>query len=234
MRSPVARRLHYLAPLLGIAPLAVVLTVGTATAQDSSVPEPGSFTSAFRVTISPEPVVNAMGEPAPGEAGASGTYDLRLSSDEEVVCYDIAVDGVTEPFMSPARTATHIHEGAPGAQGPARIVFPNPRSGVSQGCLKVPTTVGLPPTGPDAGASFSLKEIEADPSAYYADVHTAMNPAGALRGQFGSAVPAGGVATGAGGAAEQGVSTTTALALVVVGGAALAGTAVAVRRRATA
>ena len=226
------RRLHHLAPLLGVAPLAVVLTVGTATARGSSVPEPDSFTSAFRVDLTPAAVVDMKGVSKPGEAGAAATYDLRVNSDQDVVCYDIRLSGATEPFKSPARTATHLHEAAPGAAGPARIVFPNPQSGSSKGCLEVPVTVGLPPGGPDAGAAFSLEELEADPTAYYADIHTAMNPAGVVRGQVGAAVPVGGVATGSGGTA--GPSTATTVAIVLVAGAALAGTATAVRRRASA
>lgn len=218
-----------LVPLLAMTPLAVALTVGTATAQDTNVPEPDRFTSAFRVALTPDAVVDAMGAPTPGEAGATGSYELRLNSDEEVVCYDIEVAGVTGPFMSPARTATHVHEGADGVSGPARIVFPNPQGGSVSGCLQVPVVAGVPATGPDAGAGFSLKQIEANPTDFYADLHTAMRTAGVLRGQFGSAVPVGGVATGAGGAA--GPSSTTVLGLVVVAGAALAGTAVAVRRR---
>lgn len=231
------RSLHYLAPVLGIAPLALLMTIGTATAQDSSVAEPDSFTSAFRVSIVPDQVVNADGVATPGEPGASGTYDLRLNSELEVLCYDIRLTGVTPPYMSPARTSTHIHEAARGVSGPARIVFPDPTGAAggpltSSGCLQVPTVVGLPADGPDAGAAFSLAELEADPMAYYADVHTEAFVPGAVRGQFGRAVPTGGVATGAGGTAEQGLSSTVALGLVAASGVALAGAAVAVRRRA--
>lgn len=225
------RPVHYLAPLLGLAPLALLLTVGTATAQDASVAEPDSFTSAFRVALTAEQVVDAGGEP-----GATGTMDLRLNSEQEVICFDIVLRGVTPPFMSPARTATHIHEGRPGAAGPARIVFPDPQSGsgdtrTSSGCLSVPTVVGLMPEGStqDAGAGFSLAEIEATPSDYYGDNHTSAFAAGAVRGQFGAALPVGGLDTGGGG--PTGPSTALTTAVVVAAGAALAGTALAVRRR---
>ena len=222
-------RLHHLAPVLSIAPLALVLTVGSAAAQDSNVPEPSSFTSAFSIPISPDPVVDAMGQPAPGESGATGSYRLRVDRVSDVVCYDITISGVTEPFMSPARTATHLHQGPVGAQGPARIVFPNPQSGTSSGCQQVPTTVGLPAGGPDAGAAFTLAQLEADPTGFYADVHTMGNPAGALRGQVGRALPTGGVAAGGGGTA--GLPVVTSAALVGLAGATLSGTMLAVRRR---
>lgn len=223
------RSLHYLAPLLGVAPLALLFTVGTATAQESA-PEPDSFTSAFRVQLSPDQVVDNG-----GTSGASGTFDLRLNSDEEVLCYDITTTGVNPPFMSPARTATHIHEADRGTAGPARIVFPNPEGGSSSGCLSVPTTVGLMADGSteDTGAGFSLEEIEADPSEYYADVHTEMSPKGAVRGQFGSAVPVGGLDTGAGGTTTpNGPSVAVTAGLVLAAGGALAGAGIAVRRRA--
>lgn len=226
--------LHYLGPALGLVPIALLITVGTATAQDSSVPEPDSFTSAFRVQLTPDQVVDNGGEP-----GASGTFDLRLNSDEEVLCYDISLRGVTPPFMSPARTATHIHEADAGTAGPARIVFPDPDSGsgdvrTSSGCLSVPTTVGLMPDGSteDTGAGFSLKEIEANPSEYYGDNHTEMNAKGSVRGQFGSAIPVGGLDTGAGGTSPAGPSAALTTGIVLAAAGALAGAGIAVRRRA--
>lgn len=229
------RPVHYLAPLVGIAPLAVLLTVGSASAQDGSVPEPSSFTSAFRVTLTDDQVPGGAGTP-----GASGTFDLRLNSDQEVLCYDITLRGVMPPFMSPARTATHVHQGAPGGPGPVRVVFPDPQSGsgdtrTGSGCVKVPQETGVVPMGQtaDAGAGFSLKRIEADPTAFYGDNHTQMNPMGSVRGQFGSAVPVGGVATGLGGTAE---SPSVALTAALGAGAVLAlgGAGLAVRRRARA
>lgn len=36
----------------------------------------------------------------------------------------------------------------------------------------------------DTGTGFSLKEIEANPSGFFADVHTATYVAGAVRGQL--------------------------------------------------
>lgn len=233
------RSMYCLAPLLGVAPLALLLTVGTATAQDTSAPEPATFTSAFSVPITPAPVVNADGAPTPGDPAATGTFDLRLNSELEVICYDIRLTGVTPPFMSPARTSTHIHQAETGVSGPARIVFPNPTGTAggpltSSGCLSVPTVVGLPAGGPDAGASFSLTAIEANPTAFYADVHTSAFAAGVLRGQFGAAVPTGGLATGGGGSsaeASTGLSGTTTAALVLGAGLVLAGAGVAARRR---
>lgn len=221
MHSSVRR----LASLAVITTAAVAWSTGTASAQDTEVAEPDSFTSMFTATTTPDMVVNADGESVPGPQGATGTWNFRINSDEETICYDITVEGITEEYESPARTATHIHEAAAGTSGPARVVFPNPTDAgdgtlTSEGCLQGPFTTGVVTDGVDAGEGFTLAEIEADPAAYYADVHTADFVPGALRGQL-SAVPMGGVDTGAGGTASAGGDWVPA----ALGGAALVGVA---------
>ncbi len=225
------------ATLVALTTTAVALSVGlatTASAQDAEVPEPDSFTSMFTVMATPDAVVNAEGAPTPGESGATGTFDFRINSDEEIICYDITLEGVTPPFMSPARTATHVHQAAEDAAGPPRIAFPNPEDAGdgtlrSEGCLQGPFTTGILVDGTDTGTGFSLAEIEADPSAFAADSHTETFTAGVVRGQL-TSVPMGGVDTGAGGAAGPGA------APAALGAAALLGLAgvgtVLVRRRA--
>lgn len=194
--------------------------VGSAAAEQS-VDEPSSFTSAYTAMATPGMVVNADGVPTAGTAGASGTFNYRINSDDEIICYDITVTGISEPFQSPAKTATHIHQAAAGKAGPPRIAFPNPTpqsdgSFRSSGCLEGPFTTGINgPDGADTGTNFTLAQIEADPSAFFTDTHTAANAAGAVRGQL-TVVPLGGVATGGGGTADQG------LPLLPIGAAALA------------
>ena len=213
----------------------VVLTgAGTASAE-SQVAEPATFTSAFTVMATPEMVVDADSAPAPGQPGAWGAFMYRINSDLDVLCYDISITGVTPPYQSPAKTATHIHEAAAGKAGPPRISLPDPVDNgrgrmVSSGCLQGPFTTGLAPTGTDTGDGFTLAQIEADPSAFSTDVHTTAFPAGAIRGQL-SQVPTGGVETGAGGTADD---SSSGAPLAALGGSlALAGAAaVAVRRRA--
>lgn len=191
--------------------------------------EPASFTSAFTVMAMPDNVVDADGEPAPGPDGASATFDFRINSDEEVICYDIVLRGADPTYESPADTATHIHEAEPGVQGPPRIVFPDPTENgdgtlSSSGCMQGPFTTGLVPDGADAdsGEGFTLAEIEADPAGYYSDIHTVDNPAGIVRGQL-TPVPVGGVDTGAG--ATTAVGTGTSVVPLALGGLVLAGIA---------
>lgn len=217
----------------GAAAAALTLLAATPASAETTVPEPDRFTSAFTVMATPDQVLNADGVATPGEPGATGRFDLRLDSASNTICYDITLTGVTGEYQSPAKTATHIHQAAVGKAGPPRIAFPNPVDAgdgtrTSSGCMQGPFTTGVAPDGKDTGEGFTVAQIEADPSAFAADTHTASFTAGAVRGQL-TQVPVGGVDTGAGGSAT---STSAALPLVAGGGAvALAAAGVVLMRR---
>jgi len=228
----------------GAAAAAATLIVASPAAAETTVPEPSSFTSAFTVMATPDQVINNDGVAVAGEPGATGTFDFRINSDTEVICYDITLTGVTGDYQSPAKTATHIHQAAAGKAGPPRIAFPNPTDadgdGVREasGCLQGPFTTGVTSdAGTDTGEGFTLAQIEADPAGFTGDSHTAAFAAGVVRGQL-TQVPVGGVDTGAGGAASAVSSTSDGGALVgaaAVGGLVLAGaTGLVLRRRAAA
>ena len=221
--------------VLGAAGLLALGTVGSASAE-TEVPEPATFTSAFTAMATPDMVVNADDEPTPGEPGATGTFTYRINSDTEVICYDITLNGVTPPYQSPAKTATHIHQAVAGESGPPRLAFPNPTddgSGAltSVGCLQGPFTTGVMSDGQDTGAGFSLAQIEADPASFFTDTHTSTYVPGAVRGQL-TAIPVGGVETGAGGTA--GGQSSAALAGALGGAAVIAAAGTLVLRRRTA
>jgi hypothetical protein len=163
----------------------------------------GQFADAFEVTsrfsIEADALqVVADGEPAAGEPGATGTWDLRMDEELNLICYAIELDGVSGDYESPALTATHIHEGEVGVAGPAPVAFANPvpiddsdPDGLrrSSGC--VDAGAASFPDGamdPDPGVGFQVSDIEDDPSEYYVDTHTEDFPAGAVRGQFGAPV----------------------------------------------
>ncbi|MFC7956434.1 CHRD domain-containing protein [Rhodococcoides kroppenstedtii] len=184
----------------------------------------------------PDQVLNADGVATPGEPGATGTFTFRINSDENIICYDITLDGVTGAYQSPAKTATHIHQAAVGAAGPPRIAFPNPTPigdgpRTSSGCLQGPFTTGVIANGADTGTNFDLAAIEANPAGFAADTHTTAFTAGAVRGQL-TPIPVGGVETGAGGSAvDPSLNMTAAGAgAAVLGVAALVGLGVARRR----
>ncbi|MFB2584012.1 CHRD domain-containing protein [Herbiconiux liukaitaii] len=221
---------------------ALVFGAAAPASAETEVAEPSSFTSAFTVMATPDQVLNADGVATPGPAGASGTFDFRVNSELDIICYDITVSGISGDYMSPAKTATHIHQAAAGKAGPPRIAFPNPAPigdgpRTSSGCLQGPFTTGVLVDGVDTGTGFTLAQLEADAAAFAADTHTAANPAGAVRGQL-TQVPIGGVQTG-GGATAASTGAADSMGLMAIAGSlglAAAGTAVAVgvlRRRRT-
>ncbi|MAM53616.1 CHRD domain-containing protein [Microbacterium sp. UBA3394] len=224
---------------LGMAAAVGLVLVAPAAHAETEVEEPESFTSAFTVMATPDQVVDSDGEPAPGEPGAAGTFTFRINSDEEIICYDIELTGVTGDYESAAKTSTHMHEAAEGESGPPRIAFPNPEPvgdgpRTSSGCLQGPFTTGIEVDGVDTGEGFSLAEIEANPAGFTGDSHTVDYVPGVVRGQL-TEVPVGGVDTGAGGMANSDNGMTVGIAAVGgLGLLAAAGFAVHARHRATA
>lgn len=112
---------------------------------------------------------------------------LRFLTDYQ----NITLINVVGEYKSPAKTATHIHQGARGASGPPRIAFPNPvgddKFRRSVGCLTGPFTTGVNTTGTttDTGVGFKVAQIEADPAGFFTDAHTALFAPGVVRGQLG-------------------------------------------------
>lgn len=162
---------------------------GTGNPGGTQATEPTGFTSRFTVTATPDEV------PGGGNPAAIGVFQLRFDATTETVCFDIVLRGVQPPFASPAATATHIHQGAPGEAGPPVVLFPNPQPRgdgplASSGCLQRPFV--------DAG--FSLASIEQNPGGFYVDVHTSAFPTGEIRGQLGTPAAAS-IPTGLGGGA---------------------------------
>lgn len=221
------------------------LAIGAAStaAADTEVEPPAEFTSAFTVMATPDMVIDSEGEPAPGEEGAVGAFTYMINSDEEIICYELELTGVTPPYESPARTATHIHEAPAGEAGPPRLAFPNPtgpdgeESGdvlTSSGCMQGPFTTGIEDdNGDDTGSGFSLSEIEDDPGAFFGDTHTADFPAGTVRGQL-TQIPIGGVETGFGPTATEagsGVNPALLAGAGIIGAGALALAGAAIVRR---
>ncbi|KAH7110296.1 hypothetical protein B0J11DRAFT_205853 [Dendryphion nanum] len=148
------------------------------------------FTSTHLVHAVPENVVNGT-EPTGGLAGASGTFNFGINSHLNTICYNITLHNFQGDFESPATTATHIHEAAVGASGPPRIAFPNPQpldaAGTirgTAGCITGPFTTGVLAEEKDTGEGFHVSQIEANPAAFMADVHSSLALPGAVRGQL--------------------------------------------------
>lgn len=221
----------------GAAAAAMTLLVAAPANAETEVGEPDSFTSAFTVMATPDQVIDNDGVATPGQEGATGTFDFRINSELEIICYDITLSGVSGDYESPAKTATHIHEAAAGQAGPPRIAFPNPVDDgtgerTSSGCLQGPFTTGVTSdAGSDTGEGFTLAQIEANPAGFTGDSHTVDFAAGVVRGQL-TQVPVGGVDTGAGGAASASTDTSALIGAGAFGALGLLGAAglVAARR----
>ncbi|KAF4550002.1 Hypothetical protein D9617_19g103070 [Elsinoe fawcettii] len=162
---------------------------GASAAGKPSAGSPFTFTSYYEVKATPDQVVNGT-TPTGGLVGASGLYKLAFNSAENVVCYNITLYNFNDNYVSPAVTATHIHEAARGQSGPPRIAFPNPSDiggGLrrSIGCIQGPFRTGINGTdGQDTGNGFTVAKIEGNPAGFFADVHSSRAVPGAVRGQL--------------------------------------------------
>ena len=111
------------------------------------------------------PLNTGQEAPAPSVGGAHGSFSYEIDGSE--LCYTIAVTGLSTPAV-----AAHIHLGARNVAGP--VVVP----------LVVPAETSFETSACTTADPALLAAIEADPRAYYVNVHTSMNPPGEVRGQL--------------------------------------------------
>jgi hypothetical protein len=111
------------------------------------------------------PLNTGQETPAPSVGGAHGKFSYEI--DGSSLCYTIAVTGLSTPAV-----AAHIHLGERNIPGP--IVVP----------LVVPTETSFETSACTTAGPALLAAIEANPSAYYVNVHTSMNLPGEVRGQL--------------------------------------------------
>ena len=107
--------------------------------------------------------MTAAEETPPGPDGATGTGKFSIDMAASTFCYEVTWSEKTgEP------NAGHIHRGKKGLQGPNVISFSLPDK--PKDCVKAEGAL--------------LKEIAADPSGFYVNLHTGKYPTGAIRGQL--------------------------------------------------
>ncbi|MGZ8283677.1 MAG: CHRD domain-containing protein [Allosphingosinicella sp.] len=125
---------------------------------------PGDQRATFAVTL------NGVQEvPGPGDSDGTGTAEVRVDPSAPQVCWDLYVRQI-----DPA-TAAHIHRGGAGTAGPPVVTLTTPDAqGRSEGCAAV-----------DQGLA---RELVLQGHDFYVNVHTAAQPAGAIRGQLRGAV----------------------------------------------
>ena len=109
-------------------------------------------------------LTGAQEVPGPGDTDGSGTAEITIVDATDNVCYDLNVRNIG------AATAAHIHRGARGASGPPVVTFEAPTDGGAEGCVAAPGALA--------------DEIEANPAAFYVNIHNAEFPNGAIRGQL--------------------------------------------------
>ena len=97
-------------------------------------------------------------------AAGHGRATVAVDSAKGQLCYTLTAKGSDTPTMA------HIHKGAAGVAGPVVVPLDAPKDGASKGCASPPADV--------------LAAIVANPSDYYVNIHTAAQPAGAMRGQL--------------------------------------------------
>lgn len=152
--------------------LAMVAAVGGSTAATAvaatAVASPDQGTGRPLTTI-----LTPAQEVAPftGIAGASGSFSVRLNPGRGLICVDLTTDGVN-------LVLAHIHEETAGRNGPVVFDFSklvDRDAGTALGCLTADRTL--------------IKEIIANPSDYYVNVHQGVPPNDGffqgVRGQLG-------------------------------------------------
>jgi hypothetical protein len=111
------------------------------------------------------PLNTGQETPAPSVGGAHGSFSYEIVGSE--LCYTIEVTGLSAPAV-----AAHIHVGERNVAGP--VVVP----------LAVPAATSFETSACTTADPALLAAIEADPGAYYVNVHTSTNPPGEVRGQL--------------------------------------------------
>ena len=109
--------------------------------------------------------VDANGRRGAGDPDGRGSFTATV--DEGQLCFGITVENIDQPV------AAHIHKARPNRNGPIVVGLTQPSSGdpgASSGCVAV-----------ESGLS---RAILRNPHKYYANVHTAAFPDGAVRGQL--------------------------------------------------
>ena len=111
------------------------------------------------------PLNTGQETPKPSVGGAHGTFSYEIDGSQ--LCYTIAVTGLSSPAV-----AAHIH--LADRNTPGQIVVP----------LVVPSQTSFDTSACTTADPALLAAIQADPKAYYINVHTSMNTPGEVRGQL--------------------------------------------------
>jgi hypothetical protein len=118
--------------------------------------------------------VSPTGQLGAGDPDGRGTFGY-VAFDSKL-CYVLTAQKVATP------TAAHIHAGARGTNGGIVVFLDTPAQGFSANCI-----TAQPDTTPNTTMVLVQSELDAivaNPAGFYANVHNADFPAGAIRGQL--------------------------------------------------
>ena len=102
--------------------------------------------------------------PGPGDTDGRGSGEFRVNPGQGSLCYSVTWSGIDAP------TAAHIHNGAAGAAGGVAVPLAVGAGGTIEGCAGI--------TRDQAMALIQ------SPENFYANLHNAAFPGGAIRGQL--------------------------------------------------
>ena len=111
------------------------------------------------------PLTGGQESPTPTAFGAHGFFSYEIDGTE--FCYTLEVTGLSAPA-----SAAHVHLAPRNAPGPVKIP------------LAVPAQTSFEVSACTTADPVLLAAIDADPGAYYVNVHNANNPLGEIRGQL--------------------------------------------------
>ena len=110
--------------------------------------------------------LNTEQETTGSNTGASGFFTYTIQGSQ--LCYTLRVRDLSLPAV-----AAHIHKGPRNVAGPIVIPF-----------TAVPSATTFETSACVTPAAALLADVQANPTAYYVNVHTANFPGGEIRGQL--------------------------------------------------
>ena len=167
MTSSTKRRLFQgVGAVLAAVAVSATLAVNTAAASEGT--PPAGITVRGDPTGAPAVLIASLEGRNEVIRGAPAGQALELIGIQgNTLTYSISWRGIGIP------TEAHIHAGPPGVKGPVVVPLfstpPRPTGGVASGTVTDPTL---------------LTALQADPTGYYADLHTTAFPSGAARAQL--------------------------------------------------
>ena len=136
--------------------VAVVATAALAGAAGPAAAKPGGV---------PAIPLNTEQETTGSNTGASGFFSYTVEGTK--LCYTLTVNG-----LSGNAVAAHIHLAPRHVAGPIKIP------------LSVPSAANFSTSGCTMADASLLADLQANPKAYYVNVHTPLFPGGEVRGQL--------------------------------------------------